>query len=82
MTRIRSEEYMIGSVDDSLTDHGFTVYEGRGPRAADYWQCNVCQQQAEDPNELEHAEVASGKRCWVGRVADVLHDAWIERARI
>ena len=75
--RIRSIEYLIGNLDDQLTDLGFTVYEGRGPRAADYWQCNVCEQQAEDPNELAHEG-----GCFVGKVADVLHEAWIERARI
>ncbi|MEK9770125.1 MAG: hypothetical protein VW683_14515 [Betaproteobacteria bacterium] len=77
MPRIRSVEYLISTLDDALTDHGFTVYEGRGPRAADYWQCNVCEQQAEDPNEIDHE-----RGCFVGKVADILHEAWIERARI
>lgn len=77
MPRIRSIEYLIGNLDDQLTDLGFTVYEGRGSRAVDWWECNVCNQQSEDPNELEHEG-----ECFVGKVADVLHEAWIERARI
>jgi hypothetical protein len=37
----------------------------------------VCEQQAEDPNELEHA-----KECFIGNIAEILHNAWVERARI
>lgn len=78
MPRIRTIEFLISNLDDQLSDLGFTVFEGRGPRAADYWQCNVCeQQQAEDPNELEHE-----KECFIGKIADILHEAWIERARV
>ena len=77
MPRIRTVEYLISTLDDALTDHGFTVFEGRGSRAADWWQCNVCEQQAEDPNELEHAE-----ECFIGNIAEILHNAWVERARI
>jgi predicted aldo/keto reductase-like oxidoreductase len=77
MPRIRTVEYLISTLDDALTDHGFTVYEGRSSRAADCWQCNVCEQQAEDPNELEHA-----KECFIGNIAEILHNAWVERARI
>lgn len=77
MPRIRTVEYLISTLDDALTDHAFTVYEGRGPRAAGYWQCNVCDHQAEDPNELEHE-----KECFIGNIAEILHNAWVERARI
>lgn len=71
--RIRSVKYLIANLEDQLADLGFTVFEGRGPRDADYWQCNVCHQQAESLDGLPHEP-----DCFVAKIADVLHEAWIK----
>ena len=73
MPRIRSLKYLIANLEDQLSDLGFTVYEGRGRRAADYWQCNVCDQQAESLDEVDHEP-----ECFIGKISELLHEAWIK----
>jgi len=73
MPRIRSVKYMIANLEDQLSDLGFTVFEGRGPRDADYWQCNECDQQAESLDGLPHEQ-----DCSTAKIGEVLHEAWIK----
>jgi hypothetical protein len=69
---LNKNEYLITSVEDQLSDLAFTWHETERVKPTfDYYECNVCESMGEEPHEVPHEP-----ECFVGKIAQILHEAW------